>query len=314
MTSVAVVGVLAGFAVAMSVTSAVTVKWAAFAPGPLRASVVQFLLLMMSAMFVGVLVYFAVGGTPGVVAGFWVAAVIMSASVFLVFFEFLRETRRYHDPRAAPERLPSRTVFVGSVVFLVILNEFLMGWSFSLLDGILAPGLGAGGSDTLSVLGAAITSPWFVFPMALEMVITLGWLLPVFPPPMRRYLLVQPAVMVCSPPTLLGIDWVLPTTVAASALMALSVAWLLVALFRDEPLPRSVFSYAVRLILSFGAMAAGLYVWVESGRPEIFALSLLVQMVVFLHAVTDPGAFSSERVADRSRYPRAAVAVGTDRP
>ena len=293
MTSDLSLGVLWALAVGMAALTAISVRWAAFARSHLRAGVVQFFLAMMAGMFIGVLVYFAIGGTSGFVGGLWAASAIMSVSVLFVFVAFVREVTSRSAPRDAVRERVFRSRLVTSVVGLVIVNEFLMGWSFSLLSGGLAPGLGPGGASALRVVSEAITSPWFVFPMALEMVLTLRWLMAVMPRPMRPFLMIQPAVMICSPPTLSGLVWEVSTAAAASTLMAVAVAMFLVALFRDVPLSPKVTGYAVSLILSFGLMSAGLYLWAEFSSPELFSLSLLVQMVVFLYASADPAAYSA---------------------
>lgn len=313
MTTVVALAVLAGFAVGMTLTSSISVKWAAFASTPLRASVVQFLLLMMAGMFVGVLVYYAVGGISGAVEGLWVASAVMSASVLLVFVGFFRELRARGRPARGPTSPAAREGFVASVVALVILNEFLMGWSFSLLSGQLAPGLGSRPGGVVGVLSFAVTSPWFVFPMALEMVVTLRWLRSSLPRVMGPFLAIQPAIMVCSPPTFAGLPWVLATAVGASGLMALAVAFLLVDVIRGEAMARAAGLYIGALTASLGLMAGGLYLWVELGDPGFFALALIVQMVVFLYAVTDPTRFSSAAPGGRESTARGSVAETPER-
>jgi len=306
-------GVLSVLAVGMATLTAITVQWAAAARRPLTVGAVEFVLVMMAGMFAGVLTYFAIGGTTGLVSGFWVAAAIMSASVFIVLLAFVRDVQSRHTPGEPGRELISRPRLVASVVGLVILNEFLMGWSFSLLSGGLAPGVGPSEQNTLLVLSEAITSPWFVFPMALEMVLTLRWLLAVLPRPMRPFLWIQPAVMICSPPTFGGLAWEVTTAVVASVLMAIAVAMFLGALFRDEPLSPPVTAYEVRLILSFGLMSAGLYLWAEFSNPAVFALSLLVQMIVFLQASADPAGYASPPVAARGSGAPGAPLAGTNR-
>lgn len=304
MDEAAVLLVLALLGAGMASLTAVTVRWAAFTTRPLRASVVQFLLLMMSAMLLGVLVYFSIGGTSGIVAGFWVAGAIMSASVVIVFVTFVRE-RPVLDGASPPDStLVRRPGFLASVVGLVLVNEFLMGWSFSLLSGELPVGLGPGGDQLGTVLAGAVVSPWFVFPMALEMLLTLRWLLAIVPVPLRRYLLIQPAAMVCSPPTIAALAWAVGTAVGASALMALAVAFLLLTLFRGQDVPARVFTFGWRLIATFGVMAAGLYAWAIYGNVTLFAVSLLLQMLLFLHASTDPSYYSE------TPRPSGAVPVG----
>ncbi len=305
-----VIGVLALLAVGMATTTAIAIKWAVQAKGPLGAGTVEFVLAMMGGMFVGVLVYFGEGGTPGIVAGLWVAAVIMSASVFLVFVGFLREAQAQASGRAA---LARRGAFLGAVIALVIANEFLMGWSFSLLSGSLPAALGSAPDRAWEVLVGAVTSPWFVFPMALEMLLSLAFFLGRFPNNLRRFLLVQPAIMVCSPPTIAGPAWWIGTSVVASALMAVAVAWLLIALFRGELFAPTATRYLLLLFGSFGLMAAGLFVWIEYGSAGVFALALLAQMLVFLRAVTDPDRFAPDRDAPPARpdVPASAQGDGT---
>jgi hypothetical protein len=95
--------------------------------------------------------------------------------------------------------------------------------------------------------------------------------------------------------------------VAASALMSAAVAVFLIALFRDERLSLPVTAYAIRLILSFGLMCAGLFLWAEFSSPELFALSLLVQMIVFLHASIDPASYASAQTPAGGSGAQAAI-------
>jgi hypothetical protein len=291
--TIGVLVILSALAAGMASLTAVTVRWAAFTTSALRASVVQFLLLMMSGMLLGVLVYFGLGGTSGIVAGFWVAGAIMSASVVIVFVTFVRERPQLQGAPAPPPTVGRRGGFVASVVGLVLLNEFLMGWSFGLLSSELPVAIPAGSGPLAAIFANAVVSPWFVFPMALEMLLTLRWLLGVVPRPLRRYLLIQPVAMVCSPPTIALLAWAVGTAVGASVLMALAVGFLLLSVFRGEELPPRVFSFGWRLIATFGVMAVGLYVWAIYGNTVLFAGSLLLQMLLFLHASTDPVYYST---------------------
>jgi hypothetical protein len=275
-------------AAGMATLTAIVVRWAAFTTSPLRAGVVEFLLLMMTGMFLGILTYFALGGAAGLVAGFWVAGAIMSASVLVVFLPLFGAQRRSEAAGLRPSQLAGQSRFVAVVIGLVLANEFLMGWSFSLLAGALPVGFGPGGDHLGAILAGAVVSPWFVFPMALEMGLSLRWLLEAVPAPMRRYLLIQPAAMICSPPTIAGLPWAVSTAVGASALMAVAVAFLLLTIARGEDVPHRVFGFAWRLIATFGLMAVGLYAWAIYGNSELFAISLLLQMVLFLHASTRP--------------------------
>jgi hypothetical protein len=125
--------------------------------------------------------------------------------------------------------------------------------------------------------------------MALEMGLTLLWLLPALPPTMGRLLLLQPLLMLCSPPTLPGTVWVVGSTVGSSVVMAAAIGVLLVALYRGVAPERCELNYALQLYGSLGLMALGLGLWAFGDGVPLFSLSILAQMVIFLHAVTAPG-------------------------
>ncbi len=285
------VAVLAFFATSMAVITAVAVRWTAFARSYSRAGLVLFLLLMMAGMFVGVLVYYARGGLSGEIAGLWTATAIMSASVFVLFVGFFRDYRVADRPEGSPGPGPARGHLVATVIVLVLANEFLMGWSFSLLAGTFPSGLGGILSDPGGVVTSAILSPWFVFPMALEMALAVRWLRSEFSGLVAELLLVQPLIMLCSPPTLPLFLWQVVTTVAASLSMALALGLLFRSIFRGEALSRVGLLYATGLIASLGAMAGGLYLWAEDGNQWLLAAAVLAQMIVFLAAVAEPARF-----------------------
>ncbi len=306
--------VLAFLAAAMAVITAVAIRWTAFARTHLRAGLILFLLFMMAGMFVGVLVYFSRGGLSGEVAGLWSAAAIMSASVFVLFVAALRDFRAVEGGESTSSPGPDRGSLVPAVILLVIANEFLMGWSFSLLAGTFPANLPSPTADPLAVVGAAILSPWFVFPMALEMALTVHWLRRELPAVLTPLLLIQPAIMVCSPPTVPVLAWQVATAVVGSAFMAIVLGVLFRSIYRDEPWPRAAAMYAIGLVGSLGGMSGGLYLWVEFGDTTLIAFSLLAQMVVFLAAVANPARFTEPTEARLNASPAGASGAGAGSP
>ncbi|MGI0053435.1 MAG: hypothetical protein ACREC5_00840 [Thermoplasmata archaeon] len=310
MTDLRTLSALIAIAGAMVATTGVLLKWAAFARTALRASVVLFLLLMMTGMLIGAAIYYLAPGPTGLVEGLWVASALMSVAVLLVFFEFLSEARLAQAAGAdhRPTPLQRTGAFLASVVTTVLVNEFLMGWIFQRAAG--GPvWLGGGGLSTLLVV--VLVSPWFVFPMAFEMGLTLLWLRGEFPRPMVWLLLLQPIVMVSSPPTFPEFGWVVPTAVGASAGMALAVGYLLILLVRGDPLPRPIVGYSTELLLAFGLMAGGLALWAASGEVGLYSLSIAAQMVVFLAAVIAPDRFpAAPRGSPGNTPPRTPSSAG----
>jgi polyferredoxin len=277
--------VLIFLAAAMAAITAVLVKWAALARAPLRASVVQFLLLMMAAMLGGVLVYYASPGLSGVVAGLYVASAVMSVSVVLVFLGFLREVRARNDPDYAKSLRFTGPGYVGSVVGLVLLNEFLMGWAFSLLSGTLSFGFGPGGANTFPMLAAVVVSPWFVFTMSAEMAMTAYFLRDRLSAPVRVVLLGQAALMFLSPPVLGGASWADGSILVGSAAMIGLIVYIMEYLYRHPSFSLAFARYLVRLLAIYALMMAGILLWQVYGTVELFALSVVLEMVLFFDAV-----------------------------
>ncbi len=269
--------VLAVLAAAMAATTAVLVKWAAAARSPLRKATVAFLLLMMAGMLAGALAYALHRGTEGAVAGLWIASGVMSLSVVVLFVGFLQEAGSSADVPQPPRLGPG---FLASVVALVLANELLMGWTFDLLAGGLATGGGG-----LATLAAVVVSPWFVFTMAAEMVLTTWLLRDRIARPARIVLLSQSVLMALSPPVLGTSWWQSGTIYLSSIAMIVLFVFLMEFLYRQRNLATGFATYLVRLLPIYGLMMAGIFVWQVYGDVGPFALSVVLEMVVFFEAV-----------------------------
>jgi polyferredoxin len=285
----AILAVLAG---AMAASTAVFVRWAAECRSGLRAAVVVFLLLMMTGMLGGALLYEMAPSRESAVAGLWFASAVMSASVALVFVAFVRTARATlagEVPAAAYRATPG---FVATVVGLVLLNEFLMGWTFGASAGGVPrlPTLGLAGAA--GFLGAVVDSPWFLFTMAAEMLLTGVLLRDRLPRPVLAILLVQSAIMALSPPALSSGAWVSLAVYASSALMIGLFVYLMEYLYRHHQLSVGLSTYLLELLGVYAMMMAGLFVWLYYGDALGFAASVVLEMVVFYVAVVRPEWFS----------------------
>ncbi len=286
--SALVLGLLAVLAAAMATSTAVFVRWGAEGTSALRASTVVFLLLMMSGMLGGGLVYELHPDRESAVVGLWLASVVMSASVAIIFVSFLRELGRIADGIAAARPYALGSGMTASVIGLVLVNEGLMGWTFGLAAGAIGRATPVGLVGTLGLLATIVVTPWFTFPMVAEMLLTLLWLRQRLFPAMGWLVLTQPVAMFCSPPTLAGTGWAVGTSVGASAAMAAAIGYPVLLVHRSATLPSAVPRFAARLWLAYGIMAAGIALWAVDGSALLFALAIGVQMVVFLGAILGP--------------------------
>ena len=130
-------------------------------------------MIMMAAMLAGALIYLRSPGPGSLVEALWISGALMSISVFPLFVAFLREAQRQLDAGDGyvPSVLQHQTGFVAAVIGLVLLNELLMGWTFSTAAGDTLPAL-SGASGVLPFLVGLVTSRWFLFTMSAEMMLT----------------------------------------------------------------------------------------------------------------------------------------------
>jgi len=275
-------------AVAMSAIIAALVRWTAETRTVVAASIAVFLLVMMAAMFVGTEIYFAAPDPRSLVLGLWVAAAIMSASVFPVFAVILREAHAHAQDGVAyrPRRLRTPTVLALAVTVLVLTSELLMGRSFALADGTPSSG------GLFGVLVATLASPWFLLPMGFEMGLTIVWLAPRFPPPAVAALGAQAVMMVAAPPAFPEPTWWVGSGLATALAMSALLAYLFRAAYRGTVFSRATRHLFVRVLTATAVAGAGLAIWSSDAGLAVFGLSAVLQMGVFFTAAVAPEAYA----------------------
>ncbi|MCI4323201.1 MAG: hypothetical protein L3K03_04165 [Thermoplasmata archaeon] len=283
---------LSPFAAVMALTTALLVKWGAEAKTPVAAAVVVFLLGMMAAMLGGAAIYFLHPGLPSFLSGLWLASAVMSVSVVPVFLTFLREAKLRLEAGSgyAPTQLRDPRLFVGIVVGLVLANELLMGWAFSLATGTFSAG-SLGFNGLASTLVGAIDSPWFLFTMSAEMALTAWLLRDRLPRSVLVLFAVQAGIMFLSPPALGNPAWHEASVYLSSAAMIGLVIFVMEWIYRNKELTVGFSNYTVRLLAVYSVMMAGLFVWAGYGSSLLFALSVVLEMVLYFDAVLSPDRF-----------------------
>jgi polyferredoxin len=281
----------------MAVFTALVIRWAVEAKAPLQAAGVVFLLVMMAAMFGGAVVYYLHPGTAGLVEGLWLAAGLMSLGAFIPFFTFIRLAGAQLDPEAEPQAAPTLTplhkgiLYAAMIAGLVLANEFLMGWAFTLASGVRFVGLAGGVGAWTTDLAAVIDSPWFLFTMAGEMALTAYLLRAHLDRPLVTVVAFQAALMFLSPPALASSTWRELSVLLGSAAMIVLFVYLLEHIYRHKEITGAYATYLVRILAVYGAMMAGLFLWAAYGEPRLFAAAILLEMFVYLDAVVRPDRF-----------------------
>ena len=275
-------------AAGMALATAGIVRWAAEARTALRATASLFLLGMMGAMLSGALFYYVQPSPTSVIIGLWISSALMALSIVPVFVQFFREAGA--QPTIGPaERVPRAFApnlsYTATVVALILASEILMGIVFSLASGVSLSTLSSGRYGFASFLSNVVQSPWFLFTMAAEMGTTVLLLRHRIP---RQWLIVfafQVPIMALAPTAIASPAWVTVTVYAGSAAMIAFFVFVFEHIYRHRTLSPAFARYLVRLVAIYAVMMAGLYLWIAYGAPELFALSLVLEMALYFHAL-----------------------------
>ncbi|MCI4331832.1 MAG: hypothetical protein L3K19_08340 [Thermoplasmata archaeon] len=284
-------GSLILFAAGMAVTTALLVRSAAESRRVMAGAVVLFLFSMMTAMLVGALLYLANPGRASLLEGLWIAGGAMSVIGLPLLRILVREANARETEGAGfrPPTIRRRWIFGVSILGAVVLNEFLMSWAFQLAAG--ASTSSAAGSISLALVHG-VNSPWFVFPMALEMALSAILLRAVLPRAFVGLLIAQSIVMTVSPPAFVDPTGRLWAIGLASAGMIGVIVFVMEYLYRHRQLQPVLSGYFLALMSIYAVMMAGLYLWIVYGAGFLFASAVLLEMALFLDAVVRPDRFS----------------------
>ncbi|MHB1434622.1 MAG: 4Fe-4S binding protein [Thermoplasmata archaeon] len=293
--------ILSLLAALMAYTTAVLVRWAASARTAAYGAAILFLFAMMAAMFAGALIYYLHPGPVSLAEGFWFAAILMSALVFPLIYVLTREVRLRAVTGASPPEAPFRpSSYVAGTIGLVLVNEFLMGWVFSLAAGLSIP-LNQG---AIPFLESVVVSPWFIFTMGGEMLLSAYFLRERIRPEVRIVLVFQGILMILSPPALATPAWTAGAVFAGSAVMIALVIYLLEFVAIHPEFPPGFARYTLLLAGVYSLMMAGLYLWVAYAWLPLFALVLILEMVLFFDALLRLDRFSAGPPWEWFRSPR----------
>jgi len=254
------------------------------------AAIFMILLGMMVAMLVGpaylYLTTLAFGIGDVVI---WEIAVFMSGGMMPILaltgfrFVLLGEPER-KGALPLSGLLEHTKALRAGYILLLVLSEFLMGWTFNLASGLIGLSVGYSLADVGGQLQYSLTSYWFVFTMVGEMGLTLFALRKVLRPNLLKTLIIQTVVMFLTPTALNSTVWETYTVYLEAAVMTGLVVLALYYLRRKEP-DRPMLSYLGLFIIANTLMMVGLLLWLADGDSLFLALSLVAQTVIYFDAV-----------------------------
>ncbi len=240
---------------------------------------------MMTGMLIGPLIYFALPDSISTAGGAEISLVSMTVLVIPALIVFMNDVLAQREER-------SRFYMQAYVAFSVIFDEILMSLVFNL---VVSPQdyLNLLHSNLFSFVWTAIASYWFVFTMGLEMLITILFMLSELSSHLRVVLLTQASLMIIMPTAIMIYAWKIGTIYLSGALMTVFFIYMFEYLYRKQSMKVHLGVYVLLLLLSYGAMMAGIFFWIVMGNYAVIALAMLVNMLVYLSAALNRGWLSS---------------------
>jgi polyferredoxin len=282
--------VLAIVAAVMALATAYLIHLIVDARSRAQAWTGLFLLAMMGEMWVAAVVYLNGRSGSSLIAGLAASGALMAASLVPLIVAVLRSRRAGTGAATIGAKPVELGLVTGlGLAGLVLFNEFLMSWGLLLANGSLATI-----PATLAGFSSVVNSPWFLFTMAGEMLLSAVLLRRRLSRVLLAFLFVQSVIMVFSPTALGGPVWAPLAVYVSSALMIGLFVYLFEYLYRHRQFAPALGSYLVALVAVYGVMMAGLFVWQYFADGTLFAVSVALEMVVVYVALACPSGFRAE--------------------
>ncbi len=245
-------------------------------------ALVLVLVAMMVSMSGGALLYETLPPLLGIEIAIFLSMWIMVAGIGYLVGQLL-------EPENAPPPTPrGLATFRGIVIAGGLGTEAMLGLALALASGSFALRGGPG-----VALAALLTSAWFLLPMTLEMALSFLLIRKELPTFAAALLGLQPALMALSP-TLAPAGSSTALVVAGGAVMTVLFVLIMEYFTRHRSLQSGVFGYVTVVLGVYAVMMAGLFLWQYDGNPALFALSVVLEMVLFFDAVLSPTRFQGE--------------------
>jgi polyferredoxin len=265
----------------MAVFAAWLVKKGSEIKTPREAVIVLFLLYMMAELFISVVIYLYF---PGVLTG-----LILADWVLMMWIAFFSAVFYYLGPKTLDEPIAGivrvKSLIIALIIALVLLSEVSMAWAFALIVGDAST---AGGLQGLfTTITNSSSSFWFVFMTSIEMAITLFFIRKRLPKSFGLILAFQTVIMILAPTAIANSFWADFALTAGSVVMIFLFIYIFEFLYKNRNISSSILNYLLVIMLAYALMMVGQFIWLLNGDTAVFALSLIVEMVVYFGIVLD---------------------------
>ncbi len=247
-----------------------------------RAYVIYFLVMMASMTAVGA-VYIFDTATEGLSIGLVLGNVIMIPGIVLI----LRYASKHPGHTGEPSQVyASKRFGRWTLVFLLLLNEFVMGWAFALASGNLATANG-------SLLGVASTlnyvtgSDWFLFSLSFEILFSIYMLRRFFSTDFIRIVCLQSLMLIFVPTAIDGYYWSTSCIIAGVLIFA---SFLIISFrpLRDrQPGSQNVRKYLRTVLVLDVLIVIGLLLWALDRIDLVLFACLFGEAVLYFDSILE---------------------------
>ncbi len=249
------------------------------AANPVKKLLVYLLLAMMNGMLIGPLIYLLFPGLMSVDAAFEISAVAMSAEMIPFLVKFVSNI-------LGDKNSEETGMLQFFVIFFVLVDEILMSIEFNILSN---PSFMTNASTNIfRMVSESISNYWFIFPMSLEMVLTVAFLQKKISRIGLTVMAFQAAIMFLSPTAVNSFHWGQITVYVSAAVMTGLLIIIFEYLYRKNSVSKYLGNYLLLLLLAYAIMMAGVFFWQYAGTVYVFASGTILNMVLFLHLAMNP--------------------------
>lgn len=269
--------VLWGSMLAMGVAMAYTIYLARFARNDLQKLLVYIILGMMNGMLLGPFVYLLFPGILTVIGAIEISLVLMTLEIIPFLIVFMRAV-------LSETGQESRRFLIVFTAIFVILDEILMSLVFNMiLNGSTFTAFLK--THTLVALFRSVGSYWFVFPMSLEMFLSVIMMRRSLERTAVTILISQAAIMFLAPTALQFPLWGEITVYLSGAVMTGFFIFLFEHLYRVRGIRKTLGTYVLILLAAYSLMMAGILAWQIYSLYSLFSISMIADMAVYLWAI-----------------------------
>ncbi len=249
-----------------------------------RAYVVYFLVMMASMTAVG-FVYIFDTTTEGLNIGLLLGNLIMVPGIAMILRHALKHPGDTDESLARVN--PSQRLGRWTLVFLVLLNEFVMGWAFILASGNLAAPSEASLSVLASTLNSVAGSDWFLFTLSAEILFSIYMLRRFFSENFIRTVYLQSLILIFVPTAIAGNSWSTISLVIAVALFAVLILFSYRELGSKRLEGQEIKKYVRKALLLDLVAVIGTFFWTTTGNDLVLFAGLAGESILYFDSILE---------------------------